>query len=566
MPKTKTASRRGAETQRKKRRAGRPSREKNSAPPRLCVKSSPPWESPPRDLAGYDPTRDAGDCTWDVEAARRACEFFPRYLRHHKGRNAPFNLEPWQGAIVASLFGWKRPDGTRRYREGLVAVPRKNGKTHLGAGLALFLTMCDGEPGAEVYSAAYSRDQASLVFDAAAGMVRANESLGTRCKVIDSNKRILVPGTQGKYRALPAEAANTHGLNPSGVLFDELHTQKTRELYDVLKTGTGARRQPLFLSITTAGSDRHSICYQLWTYARQVRDGVVPDPYFLPVLYEAREEDDWTDEDVWRRVNPNLGVSIQIEFLREECAKAKALPQYENTFRQLYLNQWTEQDTRWISLDAWRACAADPLPDVGRVVPCGGLDLSAVQDLTALALAWKLDDGRFVVRPWFWVPGEAIAKRVKHDRVPYDVWSRQGFLGLHPGASINHDMLVRDVITILHQHRVRQIAVDRWAAAHVMNRLSEEGFEVIPFGQGFASMGGPSKEFERLVLNKRLVHGSHPVLNWNAANVAAEIDAAENVKPSKEKSSERIDGIVAVIMALGVASVARQVTGSLFVV
>lgn len=524
------------------------------------------YSRPPTDLAGYDPTRDAGECVWDADAARKAVEFFPRFLRHHKGRMDPFRLEPWQGDIVASLFGWKRPDGTRRYREGIVAVPRKNGKTHLGAGIALYLLLCDNEPGAEVYSAAYSRDQASLVFDAAAGMVRTSGALGTRTKVIDSNKRILVPATTAKYRALPAEAANTHGLNPSGVLFDELHTQRTRELYDVLKTGTGARRQPLFLSITTAGFDRHSVCFELWGYGRQVRDGVIRDPHFLPAIYEALEDDDWTSEKVWRRVNPNLGVSVSIEFLREECEKAKALPGYENTFRQLYLNQWTEQDLRWIGMDAWRACAADPLPDVGRVVPCAGLDLSAVQDLTALALAWKLDDGRFVVRPWFWVPGESVAKRVKHDRVPYDVWAKQGHVTLQPGASINHDLLVRDVTTILREHHVRQIAVDRWNAEHVCNRLSEEGFEVVKFGQGFASMGGPSKLFEQLVLDRRLVHGSHPVLDWNAANVAAEMDAAGNVKPSKAKSTERIDGIVATIMALGVASVARQVTGSLFVV
>lgn len=541
------------------------------------------FAKPPRDVAGYDPTRDAGECRWDAEAARRACEFFPTFLSHHKAQTGPFVLEPWQRGVISTLFGWRRPDGTRRYRESLIAVPRKNGKTHLGAGIALELLLIDGEPGAEVYSAAYSREQASLVFQAAAGMVHQCESLDSRCEVIDSSRRIVVPSSGARYVALPAESANAHGYSPSGVIFDELHTQRTRDLYDVLKSGTGARRQPLFVSITTAGWDRHSVCHELWQFARQVRDGVIRDPYFLPVLYEPRERDDWQDETVWRRCNPNLGVSVSVQFLREECERARQLPSYENTFRNLYLNQWTEQATRWLSMDLWNRGAKPAVPELEGADCYAGLDLAAVCDTTALALVFPqsappgcggkeqdrpgpADHSGYWVKVFYWLPGEAMHQRVRRDRVPYDQWARDGWITVQPTASIDHDLLLADLERILARYRCRQIAVDRWNAEHVMNRLNKAGLEVVNFGQGYKSMTGPTKLLEKLVLDGRLHHGGNPVLTWQAGNVAVERDAAENLKPSKETSTERIDGVVATIMALGIASVARpRPTGSLLI-
>jgi phage terminase large subunit-like protein len=543
------------------------------------------YRRPPREVAGYDPTRDAGDCRWDAEAARRACEFFPTFLTHHKAHTGAFKLEPWQRAIVSTLFGWRRLDGTRRYRESLICVPRKNGKTHLGAGIALELLLIDGEPGAEVYSAAYSREQASLVFQAAAGMVHGCESLDSRCEVIDSSRRIVVPAAGARYVALPAEASSAHGYSSSGVIFDELHTQRNRDLYDVLKSGTGARRQPLFVSITTAGWDRHSICHELWQYARQVRDGGIRDPYFLPVLYETQDGDDWQDEAVWRRCNPNLGVSVSVQFLREECERARQLPSYENTFRNLYLNQWTEQATRWLSMELWNRGATPEVPELAGADCYAGLDLAAVQDTTALALVFprsgppasggdgeKITPGPGVphcsywVKVFFWLPAEAMHQRVRRDRVPYDQWAAAGHITVQPTASIDHDLLLSDIERILSRYRCRQIAVDRWNAEHVMNRLSKAGLEVVNFGQGYRSMTGPTKLLEKLVLDGRIHHGGNPVLTWQAGNVAVERDAAENLKPSKEHSTERIDGIVATIMALGVASVAKpRVQGSLLI-
>lgn len=521
---------------------------------------------PPAAVAGYDPRRDSGDCVWDAAAARQAVDFFPKFLSHHKGQRGPFKLERWQKEIVGTLFGWKRSNGTRRYRESLIAVPRKNGKTHLGAGLALFLLLCDREPGAEVYSAAYSREQASLVYQAAVGMVRGSAALSEYCSIVDSGRKIFARQLDGRYTALPAESAAAHGYNPSAVIFDELHTQRTRDLYDVLKTGTGARRQPLFVSITTAGFDRHSVCWELWQYARQVRDGIIKDPGFLPVLYEAGDDADWKSPTVWHRTNPNLGVSVSEEFLREECERAKSLPSYENTFRNLYLNQWTEQVERWLSLEAW-ARGNEALPDLSDKPAWAGLDLSATADLTALCLAWKRADGGYYLLPHFWIPGEALKRRVHRDRVPYDVWAKAGLITLQAGReSIDHDLLVRGVERLLKTHRCRQIAIDRWNADHVANCLSRDGFDVVKFGQGFASMSGPTKLFEQAVIDGKIQHGGHEVLAWNAANVAVSRDAAENKKPDKAKSTERIDGIVAAIMAVGLASVHREIKGSLLIV
>jgi phage terminase large subunit-like protein len=270
------------------------------------------FSSPPSDLAGYSPLAHAGECYWDAEEAARACDFFPRMLKHVEGPKAgePLALEEWQAKYIATLFGWKRQNGTRRYRESLAAIPRKAGKSTLAAGIALYCLVCDGEAGAQVYSAAYSKDQASLVYRIAAGMVQRSPKLGKRLHAIDSVKRIVYKQANSFYRAIPAEAGNSHGFNASAVIFDELHTQKHRDLYDVLRSSQGARKQPLFLSITTAGYDRKSICYEVWNHARMVRDGILPDPGFLPLLYETADDADWQDEKVWAACNPNLGVCL----------------------------------------------------------------------------------------------------------------------------------------------------------------------------------------------------------------------------------------------------------------
>ena len=513
---------------------------------------------PPTNVAGYDPLRLAADCRWDGVAAAQAVDFFPIFLTHHKAHKGQFTLEQWQSDIIATLFGWKRPDGTRRYRESIIAVPRKNGKTTIGAGLALYLLLCDSEPGAEVYSAAFSREQASLVFEPAAHMVRNSPPLDKRCKVMTSQKRIVHMQAGAKYVAIPAEVASTHGFNAHAVIFDELHTQKSRDLYDVLKTSMGARRQPLFASITTAGHDRHSICWEVWEYARKVRDGIVDDPYFLPVIYELDQEADWSDRDNWRAVNPNYGVSIGEEYLIEAYQRACEIPAQENTFRNLHLNQWTEQAVRWFSREAWDKCSGDAEIPYGGEVWCG-LDLSATTDLSALVMVHPRSDGTFATRSHFWVPREAAEQRARRDRVPYMQWIDEQHITATTGSSVDYDVIRRDIHAMAERYTMRTIAIDRWNANQLAHQLEADGLSVGAFGQGYASMSSPSKLLEGLILDKQLEHDNNPVQNWCASNVALEgPDAAGNIKPSKKASTERIDGIVALIMALGVWAIEQE--------
>lgn len=512
------------------------------------------------EIPGYDPAATAGDCVFDADAARLAIDFFGECVTHVKGERAgqPFELEPWQVAIVANLFGWKRPDGTRRYREAFIYVARKNGKTTLAAGVCLLMLFCDGEPGAEVYSAAAERDQAALVFDAAKHMVWNEPILNNACRVFRTS--IAIESIGSVYRPISAEASTKHGYNVHCVVIDELHAQKDRELVDVLMTATGARRQPLVIHITTADFDRPSICNEKYEYATRVRDGVIDDPSFLPVIFEAPEGADWKSPATWRHANPNLGVSISEEYLARECQRAQDEPTYENTFKRLHLNIRTQQDVRWLSLERWDRGAGEITDAELAGVSCwGGLDIGSTRDLTSLCLLFPdiADDGSLasdVVRArwWFWCPEERAREREKRDRVPYVTWARDGFVRMTPGDETDYAMVQADVLEILGGHHCVDLAVDRlFQGQQLCQNLSHEGVNVIPFGQGFYSMAAPSQEFERRVNRGDFRHGDNPVARWMASNVAVEMDAAGNVKPSKKKSTERIDGIVTAVMALG---------------
>jgi len=516
--------------------------------------------TPPTDLNGYDPTRgitwnlagEDGDAQfeWHQELAQRAVNFFPSMLTHVKGHSGPLVLSDWQADFIATMYGWMRPDGSRRYREAICAVPRKNGKSTICAGIALYELCCSGEKGPEVYSAAGSRDQATMTFDPASHMVRQNPALSKRLKVIGSTKRILYQEKAGVYRAIPAEAATSHGFNPSAVIFDELHTQPNRDLYDVLKTGQGARRNPLFVSITTAGNDRHSICWEVWDYARKVREGLIDDPHFLPLLYELPEGADWLDEDVWHAVNPNLGTSISLEFLREECKRAQEVPAYENTFRNLYLNQWTEASCRWLSSESWKNCNHRTVDLLG--MECyGGLDLSSTRDLTALVLAFPWGD-EIVFECRFWVPEESLRQRAHRDRVPYDQWAKDGWIIPTPGGSVDYDFIRKELGEIRTKYNLVTLAMDPWNATQLAQQLTEDGIEVVEFRQGYASMSSPAKSFETHVVAGDFNHQGNPVLAWCVSNTVIDTDPAGNIKPTKAKSTERIDGTVAAIMAVGV--------------
>jgi phage terminase large subunit-like protein len=504
----------------------------------------------------HQPTRHDGP-TQPPAPAREPIAFI-NSLTHTKGSFAgqPFNLRPWQRRIVRRLFK-KRPDGRRQYRTALLMLPRKNGKTELAAAVALYGLLADGEAGAEVYSAAADKDQASLVFGVAAQMVRNHPDLDAACYIVDSQKRIVHRESGSVYKAISAEAYSKHGFNASMVIYDELHAAPNRELYDVLSTSMGARRQPLMLVISTAGYDRHSILWELYQHGKKVQENPTLDPTFLPILYEAPAEAPWTSERVWRKANPALGDFRSLEDMRISCARAKEIPAQENTFRRLYLNQWTEQAERWIALAAWDACRTRqeaPGSTIGtRRRVYVGLDLSSTKDLTALVGVCPDSLGGFDVLAQFFVPEEAIRARSLRDKVPYDQWRRDGFVTATPGATVDYDAVRRALQTWQQDYAVQIVAYDPWNAADLVSRLEkQDGLTCVPVRQGFASLSAPTKSLEQAILSKRLRQDGHPVLRWCVGNVAVESDAAGNLKPSKAVSTERIDGVVALIMAVDV--------------
>jgi phage terminase large subunit-like protein len=487
-------------------------------------------------------------------------------LTHTKDKWAgvPFNPRPWQQAMIRELFGRMREDDpTRRaIRTCYWAFPRKNGKSEIAAALALYGLIGDGVTGAEIYSAAADRDQAALVFDVAAQMVRNDPQLSARLKIIDSQKRIVDHRTGSFYRAISAEAYSKHGFNPSMVIYDELHAAQNRELWDVLKTAMGARWEPLMIAITTAGYDRNSICWELHSYAQKILDGIIVDPSFYPVIYAAPQDADWTDENVWRAANPALEDFRDIEEMRSYCHQAKEIPAQQNTFRRLYLNQWTEQAERWIDMAAWDDCqpagALDwrQLRDRYKGKPCfGALDLSSRTDLTALALVFEEDNDGMTVLPWFWVPEDGAAKRSRTDRVPYEQWIRDGLITATSGNVVDQTFIREDINRLAKVYKLKEMAFDPWNASKLCVELGQDGIQVVEMRQGFRSLSEPTKHLGALVTGRTLRHGAHPVLRWMASNMVVRQDANGNLSPDKSKVTERIDGIVATIMAVGAALV-----------
>jgi len=540
-------------------------RRSRKATPRRASSGVPAkWRKLFRTIPGYDPIKTAGACTFDAEAADRVCKFFEECLTHTKGELAgqPLRLEGWEQAIVGCVFGWKRPDGTRRYREVFVFVPRKNGKTTFAAGLVNYMLFCDGEPGAEIYCAAADRDQASLVYGQAKEMVLHEPVLDRIAKIMATSKTVLWEAQNSFYRAISAEANTKHGYNVHAAVIDELHAQPNRELVDVLMTATGSRRQPLVLHITTSDYDRPSICNEKLDYAEKVRDGIFEDPSFLPAIWAASVDDDWTDPAVWAMCNPNLGVSLDEEYLRRECRRAQEVPAFENTFKRLHLNIKTEQAMRWLPMEAWDACACDL--DESSLIgkKCyAGLDLSTTTDLTALALYFP---DECAVLPFFWVPEDSAHERERRDRVPYETWARQGLITLTPGNVVDYGFVIQQFETLAGRFKILETAYDPWNATQTALDLQAKGHTMIEFRQGFVSMNEPSKRLETMIVGHTLRHSGHAVLRWNAANVSVLTDPAGNLKPTKEKSTGKIDGIVALIMALGRSMVTDCKQGSVY--
>lgn len=510
---------------------------------------------PPTNLAGYDPLKGSEGFRFDPKKAERAIQFFGLCLQHQKGDKAgqQFELLPWQKDLIATIFGWVDDQGLRRYKRVWLEVPRKNGKSTLSSGLGLFLLFADGEKGAEVVSAAGDRDQASIVFDVAAGMVRSDPLLSKSSVVL--RKEIKQKNGTGSFRVISSDAGTKHGMNLSGLIFDEVHTQKNRDLWDTLHTSTGSRQQALSVAITTAGHDRNSIAFEQHDYAEKVRDGVINDARFLPVIYAAKSGQDWADPATWAVANPSIGVSISEEYLAQECERAKAVPAFANTFMRLHLNIWTESETRWLPIETWDEQQEQVDESELEGQPCWvGIDLGSTQDLSAMVAVFAGDDGKIITMPKFYMPTEGLIEKERRYRQPFGEWAKAGFLTLTPGTVTDYGFIERDIISLRERFRINEVALDRWNATDFAIRLDQEQIPVVFFGQGFASMAAPSKKLEALVLSKKIIHGNHPILRQHASAVHCEIDPAGNIKPSKKGSRSRrehIDGIVALCMGLG---------------
>lgn len=549
-----------------------------------------------RQIPGYDPWHQAAAAgAWlDHEAAAAAINWFPENLKHVEGRSRgePFELRAWQGAIVGNLFGWKRRDDkgriVRRYRRSFCKIGRGNGKTPLAAGIVSLAFFEDGEPGAQCYLAAGKKEQASILFRNARGMVEQNPALLSRVTIYggDAHRSLVLKDDPYSFcKVIPADAAGQHGGIPHVTVVDEVHAQKNRDLIDVFETAMAkdARLQPLLVMITTADFDRVSICNEIDDYAHAVRDnGGDPakpglDPTFLPVLYELTPDDDWKDETLWPKANPNLGVSVSVDGLRALRNKAVEQPTFENAFRRLHLNQKTKQDFKLISTQHWAECAARTPAAVtvtgllGRTC-FGGLDLASSDDLASLTLAFPLENDWLGVLSFSWCPAERVERRARQ-KFPYDVWARSRYAGapdelpnfLTPteGEWIDYDVIERDVLRMTQLFDLRQLGYDAHGATQIVQNLMANGLDVVPVAQTFGNLAGPTKDLVRRVGKRRVAHFGNPVLAWAVGNAAAHFDGVlpaggrieehldkVPVMLSKRKSTDKIDPAAALVLAI----------------
>lgn len=495
---------------------------------------------------------------FDLEKANRVLTFVS-HLTHTKGKwaNTPFKVLDWQeNRVIKPLFGTVKSNGLRQYRICYLEIPKKNGKTELGAALAIYTLTADGEASPEVYSAACDKDQASLLYNVAAQMVRNNEKLSF-LKIRDSRKRIINPRNNGIYQVLSSDVRTKHGLNPSAVFFDEIHAQPNDELWRVLTSGTDyAREQQLVFVMTTAGVyNKESIWWRIREKARQIDQGIITDNSFLPILYIADpENDDPEDENLWIRVNPSLDRIFTLDRIREDYKTAKNNPIEYQDFLRFRLNIPIKQISRWLPMGAWNKCdkKIDEKELLGRTC-YGGIDLSSTQDLTSFELVFPFeieDELFFVVKSYFYCPEDTIMKRSKSDSVHYEIWAKQGFIKPTPGNYVDYGFIKRDVIEASEKYDLREVGYDPWNASQLAGELyNKEAIQMIEVRQGSKTLSEPSKDLLKKVLAYRIIHNHHPVLTWCADNLVMVSDANENIRPDKDKATDRIDGMVALIIA-----------------
>lgn len=486
---------------------------------------------------------------YDSRAAARAVRFIEA-LPHTKGEWAgkPMRLEGWEKFIISMIFGWKRADGTRRFRRAYVEVARKNGKTALAAGISLYMLVADGEPRAEVYSVAAVRDQAKICFNDAKQAV-SRSALKKRVTVYANS--LTVETTASIYKALSSDAGIHDGYSPSCAIVDEYHAHPNNDMFDVMISGTGARKQPLMFIITTAGFNKNYPCYSFRQNAINIVKGIAEDDSLFVAIFAMDDGDQWDDPANWIKANPNLGVSVSMDYIAEQVADAKNRPEAVRNVKTKHLNMWVDAAKTWILDEKWKSCSGETDPaDLEGCTCWGGLDLSNTSDITAFVLAFN-EGGKVQLLPFFWIPEESLAEKIRLSNASFGAWADAGFIRTTPGNVTDYDYIEADILALCEKYDVHAIGYDRWNASQAVIHLHNEGVNMAPFGQGYGSMSTPTKELERLALTGNLEHFGNPVLRWMIASVAISTDPAGNIKPDKSKSSQKIDGVVAAIMGIG---------------
>ena len=486
---------------------------------------------------------------FDKKAAMRAIHFIEK-LKHTKGEWAGqrFRLELWQQFVLWNIFGWKNADGTRRFRYAYIEIARKNGKTALSAGIGLYMLFADGESRPEVYSAATVKDQAKICFSDAVEIVKATD---LKNYLTPYRNSIVYELKGGTMKPLSSDYGTHDGLNPSCGIIDEFHAHKDSGMFDVIKSAFGARRQPLMFIITTAGFDKSGVCYAYRENVIKVLRGVNEDDSLFGIIYTLDDKSEWDDPKMWIKANPNLGVSLSADYLADQVKDAKNRPEAVRNVMTKNVDLWVDAERTWILDDVWQKCIGTTDPADLKGCACwGGLDLSNVADITAYGLLFHEND-RFQLLPHFWIPEEKMLEKIRKENINYDKWVAEGYVTVTPGNVIDYDFVKTDILRIVADYDLRTSAYDRWNSSQTIIDLQNEGMECNPFGQGYGSMSAPTKEFEKLVLTGKIEHFGNPVLRWMLASTLVKTDPAGNIKPDKEKSTQKIDGIVASIMALG---------------
>lgn len=498
---------------------------------------------------------------FDPWHAGDVCDFIEK-LPHVEGEwdYPTLILEPWQIFILASVFGWRRKsDGRRRFNTVYIELARKNGKSVLSSGVALYCLCCEGEKGPQIKTAATTGDQARIIFDVAKAMADITPELREAFDIETFANSVICNNNQGNIKPINAKASSQDGLNPHLSILDELHAHESRRLFDVLKSARGARKNPLSWYITTAGYNAEGVCWEQRTLVTKILEGVFQGDHYFGVIYtldiddeNPKKSDDPFKQKNWRKSNPNLGVSIQLEEMREYAKEARFSPDSETEFKIKRVNIWVSAKSCWIPMEQWKLCNGKvDLREAEKAdVVVGGLDLAATSDINAFVVAWiKKEILKLYCK--FYVPEMQLRIRSSKGDIPYETWRKQGFLTVTPGNVANYAYIEKDIESLYGRLNIKEIAYDPWNASDLVNRLTEKDIEMIEFRQGIPSYNAPMKAFERHIKGLTLAHGGNPVLNWMASNIIKREDVNENIAPDRKKSQDKIDGIVSAIMALG---------------